>query len=111
MKAEYKEIGERILNVRTMRGYTREFLAGSAGISTKFLYEIETGKKGFSATVLKKLCRSLEVGSDYILTGRAEVAYDHKLVKTLELFTQEQREKVAHILWEIFRLVNNRGKK
>lgn len=110
MKEEYKEIGERILNVRTMRGYTRDFVAGSAGISTKFLYEIETGKKGFSAMVLQKLCNTLEVGSDYLLTGRSEVEYDHKLIKTMELFPQEQKEKVRRILWEIYRLTNKKKK-
>ena len=32
---------------RIMRGYTREVFAELANISTKFLYEIETGKKDF----------------------------------------------------------------
>lgn len=52
----YKEAGERILLVRIMRGYTRETLAERAAISPKFLYEIETGRKGFSAAVLFNLC-------------------------------------------------------
>ena len=52
----YKESGERILLVRVMRGYTRETLAEMASISPKFLYEIETGKKGFSAIVLYNIC-------------------------------------------------------
>lgn len=110
MKELYKEIGERVLKVRTTRGYTRDYVSGSSGISSKFLYEIETGKKGFSAGVLKSLCATLEVGSDYILTGKSEVEYDHKLLKTLKLFPQDQKEKVGKILLEIYRLTNNKKK-
>lgn len=37
-----KSIGERIMILRSERGYTRKTLAELAGISSKFLYEIET---------------------------------------------------------------------
>lgn len=108
MSEMYKEIGERILNTRTKRGYTRDFVAGSAGISSKFLYEIENGKKGFSVNVLKNLCEALEVGVDYILTGCKEREYDYKLIKTLEMFPQDQKERVGRLLLEIYRLSNNK---
>ena len=41
------QIGERIRELREVQNYTREVFAEKAGISSKFLYEIETGKKGF----------------------------------------------------------------
>ena len=63
------EIGFRIYNLRLIKGYTREEMAYLADISTKFLYEIETGRKGFSIHTLIKLSDVLEIACDYILTG------------------------------------------
>lgn len=42
-------VGERIRELREVQNYTREAFAEKIDISAKFLYEIETGKKGFSA--------------------------------------------------------------
>lgn len=71
----YIEAGKRIRKTRVMRGYTRKYLAEQADISSKFLYEIENGKKGFSAHVLYNLCNALGVDCDYILTGRERPEY------------------------------------
>lgn len=96
----YKSAGERILLTRGRRGYTRETLAELADISPKFLYEIETGRKGFSALVLHNLCKALEVDCDYIITGK-QVIYNQNLIGQLELFTQDKMEQIADILKEI----------
>lgn len=101
----YKSAGERIFLIREMRGYTRETLAELADISPKFLYEIETGKKGFSALVLYNLCNALRVKCDYILTGKQDVEYDKRLVMTLELFKKEHSEQISNILKEIHELI------
>ena len=101
----YKESGERILLVRVMRGYTRETLAEMASISPKFLYEIETGKKGFSAIVLYNICKALKVDCDYILTGKQKADYDQKLVEVLQLFNQNQTECISVILKQIYELL------
>lgn len=105
MKTVYKESGERILLVRVMRGYTRETLAEMASISPKFLYEIETGKKGFSAIVLYNICKALKVDCDYILTGKQKGNYDQKLVEVLQLFNQSQTECISMILKQIYELL------
>lgn len=105
MMAVYKEAGERILLVRVMRGYTRENLAEMASITPKFLYEIETGRKGFSAIVLYKICDALKVDCDYILTGREKIDCDQKLVEALQLFNQSQTECLSMILKQIYELL------
>ena len=61
-------VGERIRGLRLERKMTREELAEAAELSTSFLYEIETGKKGFSAYTLGNL--ALGVQTDYILLGK-----------------------------------------
>lgn len=52
----YMHSSEKIKGLRIHQGYTVEQLAEEANISTKFLYEIEAGRKGFSANVLYKVC-------------------------------------------------------
>lgn len=101
----YKGVGERIMIARTMRGYTREYLAELAGISSKFLYEIECGKKGFTVKVFYDLCTALDVDSDYILTGKDTVVYDRKLMNSIQLFDEGQMEKIGMILKEIHELM------
>lgn len=103
-----KRIGERVYLARVMRGYTRECLAESANISPKFLYEIETGKKGFSVSVLYRLCMALEVDCNAILTGKMKVEYDNKLLKTIQLFNDEQTEQISNILEEIGDLLKDK---
>lgn len=101
----YKKAGERIYLTRVMRGYTRDDLAELAFISPKFLYEIETGRKGFSAVVLYNICQALKVDCDYIMTGKENVGYDQKLMNTLQLFNEKQTEKISEILKEIYDLM------
>ena len=105
MMAVYKEAGERILLMRVMRGYTRESLAELASISPKFLYEIETGKKGFSSIVLYNICKALKVDCDYILSGKEKVDYDQKLLEVLQLFDKNQTESISVILKSIYELL------
>ena len=50
----YIEAGKRIRKVRENKNYTRDYVSIKADISSKFLYEIENGLKGFSADTLKK---------------------------------------------------------
>lgn len=72
-------VGERIRGLRLERRMTREELAEAAELSTSFLYEIETGKKGFSAYTLGNLARALGVQTDYILLGKARKKEEKKL--------------------------------
>lgn len=53
MKKVYYDAGNRIRYLRERQHYTREQLAEMADISPKFLYEIESGQKGFSADTLE----------------------------------------------------------
>ena len=64
------EVGERIKELRQAYHYSREEVAAKVGISAKFLYEIETGKKGFSAVTLCKLAEVFSVSCDYIMFGK-----------------------------------------
>ena len=91
-------VGESIKMLRSDRGYSREKLAEMSDISEKFLYEIETGKKGFSAVTLMKLSSVLEVSLDYIMTGTGSRKYEDEIVATLEKFKPDTLKKVDRLI-------------
>lgn len=62
-----KNVGQRIRKLREANSYTRDAFAEKVDISSKFLYEIETGKKGFTVEILSKISKALCVSNDYIL--------------------------------------------
>lgn len=92
-------VGSRIKYLREMNNYTREVFAEMVGISSKFLYEIETGRKGFSIDTLYNISQTLGVSCDYILTGNTfNPKCDQKIVNVIELFDANQQGRVKDIL-------------
>lgn len=92
------EIGLRIQEVRKERNMTREDLAEKAEISTKFLYEVEIGKKGLSAESVWKISRALSVSSDYLLMGEGKSKnskFDNLSQKQLK-----RLEKIIKLMYE-----------
>lgn len=105
MRTIYESVGGRIRHIRIMRGYTREFLAEKADISSKFLYEIETGRKGFSVLVLYNICQALEVDSNYILNGKQKPMTQKHIEITLDILAGDQTERLTNALKEINKLI------
>lgn len=101
----YKVAGGRIQRHRKLLGLTRDELAEKAGISSKFLYEVETGRKGFSAITLRDICDALGVKSDYILNGEEQIDCDNKLMETMHLFDEAQSVQLSKVLKEIYELL------
>ena len=104
------EVGMRIREMRKRKHYTREALAGRVGISTKFLYEIETGRKNFSADVLCRIAQELDVSCDYIMLGEKEEHQHHEaaqFLKKLDALGPEKLERLQRIL-EVLEEVNDR---
>ena len=65
-------IGKRIRRVREALGMTREQVSEAAGISSQFLFYIETGRKSMSAKTIVNLAKALNVSTDYLLLGNIE---------------------------------------
>lgn len=95
-------VGERIKELRLSRHMTREKLAEAADLSTSFLYEIETGKKSFSAYTLEHLSKALKVNSDYILLGETSMAKDKKMTMQSGTLTQESLLCIQKLLMEAY---------
>lgn len=73
---DYKEIGERIAYLRTKRGFSRDVFARQIGVSSRFLYDLEAGRKGFSVWILYNISQALSVSCDYVVTGREDSHYE-----------------------------------
>lgn len=102
-RALYKEIGMRIYNLRTANGFSRTFLAERIHISSKFLYEIENGIKGFTVQVLVNLAMTFGVSCDFIIRGDSEADNPHALIyRVLKLFSGQDLDKIATVLRAVY---------
>lgn len=102
---DYKEIGERIAHLRVERGYSRDAFANQIGVSTRFLYDLEVGRKGFSVWVLYNISQALSVSCDHVITGREDSHYEKigRLVMEVceEVEHSEKSRMDAHIKSDI----------
>lgn len=94
-----RKVGERIRELREIQHYTRECFAEKIDISSKFLYDIETGKKGFSAEVLVRISKALSVSCEYIMIGE-EVGNrgNEKIICVLEKLQPKQKNQMQNIV-------------
>ncbi|MBQ9557056.1 MAG: helix-turn-helix transcriptional regulator [Clostridia bacterium] len=68
------DMGQRVSRRRRALHMTQEQLADSVGVSTQMISNMELGKKAVRPENLYKICEVLEIGSDFILSGRGEDA-------------------------------------
>lgn len=108
MKKIYYEAGNRIRSLREEKHYTREYLAEMADISSKFLYEIESGLKGFSADTLYKLAWALEANTDYILFGECDRHNNAKLNTFLDTFNECDKKDLMEVLGLIYKISSHK---
>lgn len=94
------EIGKRVRVIRELQHKTREQLSEMAGISSQFLFEIETGRKSMTAHTIINLAKALEVTTDYILIG-SNNAPTSTILKNLEDLPSETLN-IAEKFLEIF---------
>lgn len=101
------QIGGRIRELREIQHYTRELLAEKVGISAKFLYEIESGKKGFSAETLCRIADALSVSCDYIMYGEEKRSTkNEKIICVLETIGPKQASHIQDILKILYEMCN-----
>lgn len=94
-------VGERIRALREQKNYSRQELAEKTGLSAGYLYEIESGRKRFSADVLCKLAEALSASCDYIMFGREvkqNISEKERILDSLEAMTPEQIHRIRKTL-------------
>ena len=105
-RAFYERIGAKFQSERERQKITREHMAEQINISSKFLYEIESGRKGFSCEIFRNMCKYLHVNADYILeeddvaSSQMRIEEMNYLVKMIEGIREmrkayEQNDKIG----------------
>lgn len=105
VKEIYVQARKRIQELRKKYGYTREKFAELVNISSKFLYEIEVGSKGFSAQTLSMIAKNLNVSCDYILYGKIECSSIKDINFILNRIPEEKKSQILEIFNTIYNLL------
>lgn len=74
-------IGERIREIRDVRGMSLEKLASAAEVSKGFLSDLENNKRNASSENLLKLANALGASLDYLMRGDTQVVDEIKPVQ------------------------------
>lgn len=74
-------IGERIREIREVRGMSLEKLAAAAEVSKGFLSDLENNKRNASSENLLKLANALGASLDYLMRGDTQVVEEIKPVQ------------------------------
>ena len=69
MQVDYVALGKRIAKRRRALGLTQVQVNEAAGLSDKYLSNIETARSIPSIDVFMRICEALSVTPDYLLTG------------------------------------------
>ncbi|MCI9625751.1 MAG: helix-turn-helix transcriptional regulator [Clostridia bacterium] len=89
-----KIIGQRLKNYRKSLNIPRFEFCDRAGISSRFLSDIETGKSKMSAETLYNICKAFDVDANYLLFGT-----ERKTVITpLDSLIQQIPEQYSNLL-------------
>ena len=101
------EVGIRIMNRRKEMGLTQEGLAEKSDLTPQFISYAETGQRAMRPENLMKLANSLDVSTDYLLTGDI-IDKDMLLIsKKLKLLTPSQLRIVEKIIDSCIQLTNS----
>ncbi|QWT52514.1 helix-turn-helix domain-containing protein [Lachnospiraceae bacterium] len=97
-RAFYERIGAKFQRERERQRITREHMAEQINISSKFLYEIESGRKGFSCEIFNNMCKYLHVNADFIL-AEDEVTGNRFRIETMTRdFSAEEMNYLAKMI-------------
>ena len=92
-------VGKRIRDLRELQGLTSGEFAEKVDITTKYLYEIEEGKRNFSSDVLCRMSENLGVSCDYIMFGKSNTEKAGvEMIALLEQMDAKQMTSIQRIL-------------
>lgn len=100
----YKEVGDRIREIRQQKGLSQEELAAKAQLSTPHISEIERGNKELRIASMCRIAEALETPTDYFLRPHIPATvqfYMKECGDLLEGCTPAQIELITRLVREI----------
>lgn len=93
MYVDYKEVGKRIATRRKKLGLKQFQVSEEAGLSDKYLSNIERATSVMSVDVLMKLCTVLKTTPDYLLLGTVDNLNQIQIEERLKQLLNTMNEK------------------
>ena len=97
------DMGERIAKRRKELNLTQEQLAESINLSLQSISCIELGKKAIRPQNLVNLCNTLNISTDYILTGKKEVKQLEGVFKKLAVLSESDYTMVENLVEHLYK--------
>lgn len=94
MKADMREIGERIRSKRSELKMTQQDIYEKLDISQNHYSRIENGHTGMSFDILLMLSELLQLSTDYILTGKLENTTSNAFLDCYNRLTAHQKSYI-----------------
>lgn len=92
------DFGRRIKEQRKLMGYTIEQFAEMIDASSRFVADIEAGKRGMAFDRLCLTAKVLHVSTDYLLLGVQQYADPSPVVRMLEACSETERNYAEELL-------------
>lgn len=93
------EVGARIKQLRTLKGYSVNKLANMAGVSQSYLRDIELGNKNPTISFLTLLCEQLGINIVDFFNEETDTRFENDpLLQRIYQMTPTQREKLLDFL-------------
>ncbi len=99
------QVGEKVRNLRALRGMTRKMLAAHSGVSERYLAQLEQGRGNISIALLDRVAAALKIEVAELLRTRGHQTAEQVLVaELLGELTPEDQKVALQILYERFSL-------
>ena len=92
------QIGRRLFEARTGKGFTQEDLSEMTGLSIKMISAAENGHKAMRPENIVKICNSLSLSADYLLRGESPILVAIGEEEKMNTLTTKQREALSKIV-------------
>ena len=93
------DVGERIRQLRELKGYTVNKLANQSGVSQSYLRDIELCNKNPTVSFLQLLCDQLEISMKDFFSESSENPFEKEpLIQRIYRMSPEQRAKLLDFL-------------
>jgi len=93
-----EQVGERIRSLRNARALSQQALAEKAGISYKYLGEVERGQVNVSVEVLVKIASAMGVAPGMLLDSECPFEIQKEIDRVSALMTNMTKEQRALVV-------------
>lgn len=100
-----KAMGERIKMLREKMQLSQKQLAGSIGMKTQYLSNVEKGLNGLTIEKLIEICNVTGTSADYIIFGTNSIS-THQIQNNFSKYTDEEISMAFEIIKNIIILYN-----